>query len=184
MCMTALKKIPTRFLQDSECYFRAGKVNVLLKLTKGYVAENRRVRIRLHKATESDKLPDQATLIGKFARGRSRVAFAQPLYSHRCVSQFYPSHPPPLTFFSQFTQVLDILQAILKHGKIKYLLLTGSTTVDVRQSLVDKFSEEDSITAFLLATKVEGMGISLPRGYMTSIYNVHIFSSTLHLSLS
>ena len=61
----------------------------------------------------------------------------------------------------QFTQVLDILQAILKHKKIKYLLLTGSTAVDVRQSLVDEFNEDESITVFLLSTKAGGMGINL-----------------------
>ena len=57
--------------------------------------------------------------------------------------------------------MLDILQAILKHRKIKYLLLTGSTAVDVRQSLVDEFNEDDSITVFLLSTKAGGMGINL-----------------------
>ena len=56
---------------------------------------------------------------------------------------------------------MDILQAILKHRKIKYLLLTGSTAVDVRQSLVDEFNEDDSITVFLLSTKAGGMGINL-----------------------
>lgn len=66
-----------------------------------------------------------------------------------------------LTLLSQFTQVLDILQAVLKHKKIKYLLLTGSTAVDVRQSLVDEFNEDDSITVFLLSTKAGGIGINL-----------------------
>ncbi|KAJ6586981.1 SNF2 family N-terminal domain-containing protein [Mycena vulgaris] len=63
--------------------------------------------------------------------------------------------------FSQFTQVLDILQAILKQKEIQYLLLTGSTPVDVRQSLVDEFSEQESISVFLLSTKAGGMGINL-----------------------
>lgn len=57
--------------------------------------------------------------------------------------------------------MLDILRAILDHRKIKYLLLTGSTAVDVRQSLVDEFNEDDSITVFLLSTKAGGMGINL-----------------------
>jgi SWI/SNF-related matrix-associated actin-dependent regulator 1 of chromatin subfamily A len=57
--------------------------------------------------------------------------------------------------------VLDILQAVLKNRKIKYLLLTGSTAVDVRQSLVDEFNEDDSITIFLLSTKAGGIGINL-----------------------
>lgn len=66
-----------------------------------------------------------------------------------------------LTRALQFTQVLDILKAVLRHQEIKYLLLTGSTAVDVRQSLVDEFTEDESITVFLLSTKAGGMGINL-----------------------
>jgi len=61
----------------------------------------------------------------------------------------------------QFTQILDILQALLKQQRVKYLLLTGSTAVDVRQSLVDEFTEDASISVFLLSTKAGGMGINL-----------------------
>lgn len=58
--------------------------------------------------------------------------------------------------FDQFTQILDILQAILKHKSITYLMLTGSTPVDVRQTLVDEFTEDESIPVFLLSTKAGG----------------------------
>lgn len=57
--------------------------------------------------------------------------------------------------------MLDILQAVLKIQKIKYLVLTGSTPVDVRQTLVDEFTEDESIPVFLLSTKAGGMGINL-----------------------
>ncbi|KAG0707327.1 SNF2 family N-terminal domain-containing protein [Suillus ampliporus] len=63
--------------------------------------------------------------------------------------------------FSQFTQILDILQAVLKLKDIKYLILTGSTAVDVRQTLVDEFTDDASIPVFLLSTKAGGMGINL-----------------------
>ncbi|TCD69809.1 hypothetical protein EIP91_006122 [Steccherinum ochraceum] len=63
--------------------------------------------------------------------------------------------------FSQFTQVLDILQKVLEQQKIKFLLLTGSTAVDVRQALVDEFTDDESIPVFLLSTKAGGMGINL-----------------------
>ncbi|OAX43317.1 hypothetical protein K503DRAFT_789609 [Rhizopogon vinicolor AM-OR11-026] len=66
-----------------------------------------------------------------------------------------------ILIFSQFTQILDILQAVLKLKKIKYLILTGSTAVDVRQTLVDEFTEDASIPVFLLSTKAGGMGINL-----------------------
>ncbi|KAI0699558.1 SNF2 family N-terminal domain-containing protein [Cytidiella melzeri] len=63
--------------------------------------------------------------------------------------------------FSQFTQILDILQRVLDSEKVKYVVLTGSTPVDVRQSLVDEFTEDESIQVFLLSTKAGGMGINL-----------------------
>lgn len=35
-------------------------------------------------------------------------------------------------------------------------MLTGSTPVDVRQTLVDEFAEDESIPVFLLSTKAGG----------------------------
>ncbi|KAI8993112.1 SNF2 family N-terminal domain-containing protein [Trametes punicea] len=66
-----------------------------------------------------------------------------------------------ILIFSQFTQILDIIQRVLDIRKIKYLVLTGSTPVDVRQTLVDEFTEDESIPVFLLSTKAGGMGINL-----------------------
>jgi SWI/SNF-related matrix-associated actin-dependent regulator 1 of chromatin subfamily A len=63
--------------------------------------------------------------------------------------------------FSLFTQVLDILEPILSMWNIKFLRLDGSTQVDMRQDLIDKFYEEDSIPVFLLSTKAGGFGINL-----------------------
>ncbi|KAG9101373.1 hypothetical protein FRC06_003106 [Ceratobasidium sp. 370] len=63
--------------------------------------------------------------------------------------------------FSQFTQILDILKVVLDHVGVKYLVLTGSTPVDARQSLVDRFTEDESIPVFLLSTRAGGMGINL-----------------------
>lgn len=73
----------------------------------------------------------------------------------------YESEGRKVLIFSQFTQILDILQAILKHKDTKYLILTGSTPVDIRQTLVDEFTEDESIPIFLLSTKAGGMGINL-----------------------
>ncbi|CDO74452.1 hypothetical protein BN946_scf184979.g7 [Trametes cinnabarina] len=66
-----------------------------------------------------------------------------------------------MLIFSQFTQILDIIQKVLDIKKMKYLVLTGSTPVDVRQTLVDEFTEDESIPVFLLSTKAGGMGINL-----------------------
>ncbi|EJD02713.1 uncharacterized protein FOMMEDRAFT_122741 [Fomitiporia mediterranea MF3/22] len=73
--------------------------------------------------------------------------------------------------FSQFTQVLDILRVILDQASIKYLLLTGSTPVDVRQGLVDQFTEDESIPVFLLSTKAGGMGINLTAASVVILFD-------------
>ncbi|KAJ3840098.1 SNF2 family N-terminal domain-containing protein [Lentinula raphanica] len=73
----------------------------------------------------------------------------------------YQKQDRKILIFSQFTQILDILEVILKQKNIQYLVLTGSTPVDVRQSLVDEFTEDASIPVFLLSTKAGGMGINL-----------------------
>lgn len=73
----------------------------------------------------------------------------------------YRAEERKVLIFSQFTQVLDILQAVLNHKDIRFSVLTGSTAVDVRQTLVDEFTEDASIPVFLLSTKAGGMGINL-----------------------
>lgn len=50
--------------------------------------------------------------------------------------------------FSQFTQVLDILELVLQTMDIKYLKLTGQTNVTERQGLVDEYTNDPDITVF------------------------------------
>ncbi|SPO26235.1 related to FUN30 - protein important for chromosome integrity and segregation [Ustilago trichophora] len=66
-----------------------------------------------------------------------------------------------ILIFSQFTMVLDILCVCLEHMGIKYVGFTGSTQVEDRQVLVDQFTNDSSITVFLLSTKAGGLGINL-----------------------
>lgn len=63
--------------------------------------------------------------------------------------------------FSLFTQVLDILEFVLSTLNIKFLRLDGQTQVNDRQSLIDRFYQDDSIPVFLLSTKAGGFGINL-----------------------
>lgn len=50
--------------------------------------------------------------------------------------------------FSQFTQVLEILEVVLDTMGIKYLKLTGQTNVTDRQSMVDEYTNNPEITVF------------------------------------
>lgn len=83
----------------------------------------------------------------------------------------YQAEGRRMLIFSQFTQILDILQAVFKMQKVKYLLLTGATAVDVRQSLVDEFNENESIPCFLLSTKAGGMGINLTAASVVILFD-------------
>ncbi|KIY46765.1 hypothetical protein FISHEDRAFT_46591 [Fistulina hepatica ATCC 64428] len=85
--------------------------------------------------------------------------------------QKYRKQSRKVLIFSQFTQVLDILQEVLNQKQIKFLLLTGSTPVDVRQSLVDEFAEDDSVDLFLLSTKAGGMGINLTAASVVILFD-------------
>ena len=63
--------------------------------------------------------------------------------------------------FSQFTMVLDILEAVLDTLQIEFFRFDGSTKIDERQDMIDQFHEEKEVTVFLLSTKAGGMGINL-----------------------
>lgn len=63
--------------------------------------------------------------------------------------------------FSQFTQVLDLLEAVLATLGIRYLKLTGQTNVGERQGLVDDYYADPDITVFLLSTRAGGLGLNL-----------------------
>lgn len=68
--------------------------------------------------------------------------------------------------FSQFTEVLDILEVYLERigygcKGVGYLRLDGSTSVSERQTLIDKYQANPDIFIFLLTTKAGGVGINL-----------------------
>lgn len=50
-------------------------------------------------------------------------------------------------------------------------MLTGSTAVDVRQGLVDEFTEDETIPVFLLSTKAGGMGINLTAASVVILFD-------------
>ncbi|ANB11651.1 DNA-dependent ATPase FUN30 [Sugiyamaella lignohabitans] len=77
-----------------------------------------------------------------------------------------------ILIFSQFTQMLDILERVLNFMKISFLRLDGSTPVEVRQEMIDKFYEEKEITVFLLSTKAGGFGINLACANVVIIYDL------------
>uniref|UniRef100_A0A8C2DQ77 Snf2-related CREBBP activator protein n=1 Tax=Cyprinus carpio TaxID=7962 RepID=A0A8C2DQ77_CYPCA len=63
--------------------------------------------------------------------------------------------------FTQMTRMLDILEQFLNyHGHI-YLRLDGSTRVEQRQALMERFNADRRIFCFILSTRSGGVGVNL-----------------------
>jgi SNF2 family DNA or RNA helicase len=63
--------------------------------------------------------------------------------------------------FTQMSKMLDILEAFLNLNGHTYLRLDGSTGVDRRQRLMDRFNNDIKIFCFILSTRSGGMGVNL-----------------------
>ncbi|XP_021699558.1 helicase domino isoform X3 [Aedes aegypti] len=63
--------------------------------------------------------------------------------------------------FTQMTRMLDVLEAFLNyHGHI-YLRLDGTTKVEQRQLLMERFNGDKRVFVFILSTRSGGVGINL-----------------------
>lgn len=63
--------------------------------------------------------------------------------------------------FTQMTRMLDVLEAFLNyHGHI-YLRLDGTTKIEQRQLLMERFNGDKRVFAFILSTRSGGVGINL-----------------------
>ncbi|KAF2164518.1 hypothetical protein M409DRAFT_25395 [Zasmidium cellare ATCC 36951] len=73
----------------------------------------------------------------------------------------YADNGDRVLVFSQFTTLMDILEAVLETLQIKFMRLDGTTQIQERQDMIDKFTEDTSITVFMLSTRAGGAGINL-----------------------
>nr|CCA22986.1 hypothetical protein SELMODRAFT_450747 [Albugo laibachii Nc14] len=63
--------------------------------------------------------------------------------------------------FTQMTSMLNILEQFLNLHGHTYFRLDGSTRVEKRQMLMEKFNQDSSIFCFILSTRSGGLGINL-----------------------
>jgi SNF2 family DNA or RNA helicase len=61
--------------------------------------------------------------------------------------------------FSQFVKHLDIVRSYLKHNKIEYAYLDGSSSD--RKEQVERFNNDQSLKVFLISIKAGGLGLNL-----------------------
>ncbi|KAI0218027.1 SWI/SNF-related matrix-associated actin-dependent regulator of chromatin subfamily A containing DEAD/H box 1 [Lamellibrachia satsuma] len=74
--------------------------------------------------------------------------------------------------FSQFTMMLDIIEAYMKSRKYEYVRLDGATAVVERQELIDRFNTNDKIFVFLLSTRAGGLGINLTTANVVILHDI------------
>ena len=63
--------------------------------------------------------------------------------------------------FTQMTRMLDILEIFLNIHVFTYVRLDGSTKVELRQQIVDKFNNDKKVFCFISSTRSGGIGLNL-----------------------
>jgi SNF2 family DNA or RNA helicase len=63
--------------------------------------------------------------------------------------------------YSQFTEVLDLLEDFMFVRGHKFVRLDGSSRLDERRDMVDAFQTDPTLFIFLLSTRAGGLGINL-----------------------
>lgn len=63
--------------------------------------------------------------------------------------------------FTQMARVLDILEGFLTLHGYRYLRLDGSTTIEERQMIMEKFNADDKIFCLIATTQSGGVGLNL-----------------------
>ena len=63
--------------------------------------------------------------------------------------------------FTQMSKMLDILEVFLNLHAHTYVRLDGSTGIDMRQKLMDRFNSDPKLFCFILSTRSGGLGINL-----------------------
>ena len=74
--------------------------------------------------------------------------------------------------FSQFTNMLDLLEEYVRFLGIKYEKIDGSIKAKERQNAIDRFNNpQKKREVFLLSTKAGGLGINLTSANVVIIYD-------------
>ncbi|CAH0563554.1 unnamed protein product [Brassicogethes aeneus] len=74
--------------------------------------------------------------------------------------------------FSQYVIMLNVMEEYLRVRNHSYLRLDGSTAVNIRQQLINEYTEDRSIFIFLLSTKAGGLGINLTAADTVIIHDI------------
>ena len=76
-----------------------------------------------------------------------------------------------ILLFSGYTSMFPIIEKELQKNKVNYYKLTGSTKVEERIKMVDKFNNNPDIKIFLISLKAGGTGLNLTGADMVIHYD-------------
>lgn len=74
--------------------------------------------------------------------------------------------------FSQYVIMLNIVEQYLRIRNHKYMRLDGGTAVNIRQDLINEFTDDSSYFIFLLSTRAGGLGINLTSADTVIIHDI------------
>jgi hypothetical protein len=97
---------------------------------------------------DAGKLQKLATLLRDLKKG-----------GHKCL------------IFTQMSKMLDILEAFLNLYGHTYVRLDGSTSVDNRSKLMERFNADPKLFCFILSTRSGGLGINLTGADIVIFYD-------------
>ncbi|RCN40765.1 protein, SNF2 family [Ancylostoma caninum] len=63
--------------------------------------------------------------------------------------------------FTQMSRMLDVLQAFLSYHGYQYFRLDGTTGIEQRQAMMERFNADTKIFCFILSTRSGGVGVNL-----------------------
>ena len=67
--------------------------------------------------------------------------------------------------------MLDVMETFVKQQDYSYMRLDGNTGIASRQPMIEKFNNNSDIFAFLLTTRVGGLGVNLTGANRVIIYD-------------
>ncbi|KAM0724233.1 hypothetical protein Q7P37_000115 [Cladosporium fusiforme] len=159
-----LKKIQTALLRDSE--FAGNAPEKVWKYLTGEGPQNiKGGDFGLHKFCA------ERPCVSRYALKKEEWMDCGKVQKFKELVLEYAKNGDRALVFSQFTTLMDILETVLETIGIRYMRLDGSTRMDIRQDMIDKFSSEQDITVFMLSTKAGGAGINLAAANKVIIFD-------------
>lgn len=85
--------------------------------------------------------------------------------------QLWHKQKQKVLLFTQSRKMIKILENFVKEENYTYILMDGTTSIAVRQSLINKYNNDPNIFIFLLTTRVGGLGVNLTGANRVIIYD-------------